>query len=109
MQCIILHQLPKFQRVVWQAVPRAQELTRGKMQPAAQDAAERLDATAEKITGEIIQPVAQVCHCHDGIPTLEAVTLHSAIFMTDASIAILRVAWNQLLSIHSRRHASLLL
>ena len=41
-------------------MPRAQELTKGKMQPAAEDAAQQLDAAAEKVTGEIIQPVAQV-------------------------------------------------
>lgn len=43
-----------------QAVPAVKELTSGKMQPAAEDAAAALDKGAEQITEEIIAPVAKV-------------------------------------------------
>ena len=43
-----------------QAVPRAEQLTREQLQPAAEDAAKQLDEGAQKLTQEVIQPAAQV-------------------------------------------------
>ncbi len=44
----------------YQAVPRAEQLTREQMQPAAEQAAQRLDEGAKQLTQEVIQPGAQV-------------------------------------------------
>lgn len=44
-----------------QAVPAAERLTQETMQPAAEQAAERLDTTAQQITREVLKPGARVC------------------------------------------------
>ena len=47
--------------LVWcvQAVPKAKELTRGQLQPAAQAVAEQAMPTAKKITDDNLRPAAQ--------------------------------------------------
>jgi hypothetical protein len=42
-----------------QALPKAQELTRGQLQPAAQAVAEQAMPTAKKITDDNLRPAAQ--------------------------------------------------